>query len=66
MNKKERFAALCRKVKGEKKTVHAQDADGKQSDYSAVDIVAVNDNGFYMRGVSTLILFDNFLIMWST
>jgi hypothetical protein len=66
VNKKERFAALCRNVKGSKKTVHAQDANGQQSDYSATNIAAVDDNGFYMRDISAPVLFENFVIMWYT
>jgi hypothetical protein len=51
---------------GLEKMVHAQDVNGRQSDYPAVDIVTVDGEGFYMRGVSTPVLFENFVIMWST
>jgi hypothetical protein len=51
---------------GSPKMVHAQDASGQKSDYSAVDIVDVDNNGFWMRGASASVLFENFVIMWYT
>jgi len=66
VNKKKRFATLCRSVMGSPKMVHAQDASGQKSDYSAVDIVDVDNNGFWMRGASASVLFENFVIMWYT